>query len=190
MVCIFAPLNPCAHLFQVSLRRKKSIRHYNYFFLLICFTVSMWGCSCYLWLEVPEHQVVDCSTGSKGVSVFAGQLVRKSTGVGADLLRVLLELLSGDLLQLGGYAGDLVHVRPTFSKSEYHLTSEEILGLNTRQTLKPGENSSGDLGLEVSLIFSVENNSRAGSSERFVSCGGDNICELEGIGSFTSGNQS
>ena len=51
------------------------------------------------------------AAGGEGVAVLGGQLVGKGFGVGADLLGVLLELFCGNLLQLCGDAGNLVHVR-------------------------------------------------------------------------------
>ena len=67
-----------------------------------------------LGLEVPEDQVVICTTSSKGVVVLGDQLVSGSLSVGADLAGVRLEGRGGNLLELGSYGSDLMFVRATF----------------------------------------------------------------------------
>ena len=88
-----------------------------------------------LGLEIPEDKMVLSATGSEGVSVGSLQLVGHSLGVGTNLACVLLEIRRSDLLELSGDASNLVDVRTT---------------------LKAGEDGVVDLGLEVALVFAVE----------------------------------
>lgn len=120
--------------------------------------------------EVKEDHVAVGAVGDELVAEgLEGGL--QSLGVGDNLLLVSLELGGGSLLESNGQGGDGVVVRATLVSRE----DGEVDGV-----LEVVESLLASLGINRADALAEEDHGTAGTTERLVGGGGDNVSVLEG----------